>query len=131
MPDRNTNPPLRPRPFKLDLNSYDSNTSNTRNGLLTPTKGFRTRVVRIRVIQEQADGRHLMEVYFGTAADIQDAGSKAVAIMDVPNNGSDDTRTFEAGEGPRGLRDEVLSFRWLGTPPTTVHKINVETTEAP
>ena len=37
----------------------------------------------------------------------------------------DETRTYDRGEGPRGLRNEVLSGRWK-TATFTVHKIMVE-----
>ena len=107
----------------------DSNTSNTRATLVIPSKGTRIRLLRTRVIQEQADGRHLWECYFGTGADITVSPDAAVDILDVPNDGEAGTRTFLRDEGPRGSRDEVLSGRWLGTPPTTVHKIIVEYTE--
>ena len=86
-------------------------------------------MLRVRVVQGQADGRHLWELYFGTSADITVNPVKAVDILDVPNLGEVGTRTYLRDEGPRGLRDEVLSGRWLGTAPTTVHKIMVEYTE--
>jgi hypothetical protein len=110
------------------VNAHDSNTSNTREALVTPAKGRRIRLLKVRVIQEQADGRHLWELYFGTGSDITTNPEKAVDILDVPSLGEASTRTFLRDEGPRGLRDEVLSGRWLGTPPTTVHKIIVEYT---
>jgi hypothetical protein len=117
------------RPYVALVTAYDSNTSNTRESLVTPSKGRRIRLLKVRVIQEQADGRHLWELYFGTGADITTDPDKAVDILDVPNQGETSTRTFVRDEGPRSLRDEVLSGRWLGTPPTTVHKIIVEYTE--
>ena len=121
---------VRRRPYVALVNAHDSNTSNTRDTLVTPSKGTRIRLLRVRVIQEQADGRHLWELYFGTGADITVNPEKAVDILDVPNLGEAATRTFLRDEGPRGLRDEVLSGRWLGTAPTTVHKVMVEYTEA-
>jgi len=117
------------KPYVALVNAHDSNTSNTRETLVTPSKGRRIRVLRTRVIQEQADGRHLWELYFGTGADVTVNPEKAVDILDVPNLGEVSTRTFLRDQGPRGLRDEVLSGRWLGTAPTTVHKIMVEYTE--
>ena len=120
---------VRRRPYVALVNAYDSNTSNTRETLVTPSKGTRVRLLRVRVIQEQADGRHLWELYFGTGADITTNPEKAVDILDVPNLGEVSTRTFLRDEGPRALRDEVLSGRWLGTAPTTVHKIIIEYTE--
>lgn len=121
----------RPRDYVVKLNAHDSNTSNTREAIATPSKGKRIRVVRVRVIQESTDGRHLYEVYFGAGANISTNPSKAVAVLDIPDLDEDSTRTFLKAEGPRGLRDEVLSGRWQGTPPITVHKIMVEYTEEP
>ena len=121
---------VRRRAYVALVNAHDSNTSNTRDTLVTPSKGTRIRLLRVRVVQEQADGRHLWELYFGTGADITVNPEKAVDILDVPNLGEAATRTFLRDEGPRGLRDEVLSGRWLGTAPTTVHKVMVEYTEA-
>ena len=113
--------PIRRRPYVALVRAHDSNTSNTRNTLV--------RVLRVRVIQEQTDGRRLWELYPGTGADITTDPAKAIDILDIPNDGEAATRTFLRDEGPRGERDEVLSGRWLGTPPTTVHKIIVEYTE--
>jgi hypothetical protein len=97
--------------------------------LVIPSNGRRVRVLRVRVIQEQTDGRHLWELYLGTGTDITTDPAKAIDILDIPNDGEAATRTFLRDEGPRGERDEVLSGRWLGTPPATVHKIIVEYTE--
>ena len=120
---------IRRRPYIALVNAHDSNTSSTRETLVTPAKGKRIRLLRARVIQEQADGRHLWELYFGTGSDITVNADKAVDVLDVPNEGEISTRTFLRDEGPRGLRDEVLSGRWVGTAPTTVHKIIIEYTE--
>ena len=117
------------RPYIALVNAYDSNTLNTRETLITPSKGRRIRLLRVRVVQEQADGRHHWELYFGTGTDITVNPDKAVDILDVANEGEAKTRTFLRSEGPRGLRDEVLSGRWLGTAPTTVHKVIIEYTE--
>jgi len=119
----------RPRAYVALLNAHDSNTSNIREEIATPNKGKRIRVLRVRAIQESADGRHLYELYFGAGADITTNPAKAVDSLDIPNLGEAATRTFLKEEGPRGLRDEVLSGRWAGTAPTTVHKIMVEYTE--
>ena len=125
MTTRRTSSPRR-RPYTVLLNAHDSNTSNTRDTIATPTNGKRLRVVRVRAIQESIDGRHLYELYFGTGANITTNPSKAVGILDIPDLGEDETRTFLRTEGPRGERNEVLSGRWAGTAPTTVHKIMVE-----
>ena len=120
---------VRRRGYVALVNAHDSNTSGTRETLVTPAKGRRIRLLKVRVIQEQADGRHLWELYFGSGADVTVNPDKAVDILDVPNLGETSTRIFLKDEGPRGLRDEVLSGRWLGTAPTTVHKIIVEYVE--
>ena len=52
---------VRRRPYVALVNAHDSNTSNTREALATPAKGRRIRLLKARVIQEQADGRHLWE----------------------------------------------------------------------
>lgn len=122
----------RPRPYTVNLNAHDSNTSNTREAIATPAKGKRIRVVRVRAIQETTDGQEFYELYFGTGANITTNPAKAVAILDIPDLGEDSTRTFLKEEGPRGLRDEVLSGRFATSPaPTTVHKIMVEYEEDP
>ena len=119
--------PIRPRPrrFAPKLRAHDSNTNTNRNTVLTPTKGKRIRIIRVRGIQEQADGRHLYELYFGTGANITINPEKAVDTLDILDLNDDETRTYERGEGPRGLRNEVLSGR-CKTATTTVHKIMVE-----
>ena len=120
---------VRRRPYVALVRAHDSNTSNTRNTLVTPSKCRRIRVLRVRVIQEQTDGRRLWELYLGTGTDITTNPEKAIDILDIPDNGEAFTRTFLRDQGPRGERDEVLSGRWLGTPPTTVHKVIIEYTE--
>lgn len=120
---------VRRRPYVALVRAHDSNTSNIRNTLVTPAKGRRIRVLRVRVIQEQADGRQLWELYLGTGTDITTNPEKAIDILDIPDSGEAASRTFLRDEGPRGERDEVLSGWWLGTQPTTVHKVIVEYTE--
>ena len=51
--------------------------------------------------------------------------AKAIDTLDILDLNDDETRTYERGEGPRGLRNEVLSGRWKAAT-TTVHKIMVE-----
>ena len=122
-----TKTPIRPRPrrFAPDLRAHDSNTSTARDTILTPAAGKRIRVIRIRGIQESADGRHLYELYFGTGANIASNPAKAIDTLDILDLSDDETRTYERGEGPRGLRNEVLSGRWK-TAAASVHKIMVE-----
>ena len=126
---RNRRVQPRPRAYEPLLQAYDSNTSNVRETLVTPNKGKRLRILRVRVIQEAADGRRLYEVYFGEGTDIATHPSKAVDTLDIPELGEDSTRVFPRDEGPRGLRDEPLSGRWSGEAPSSVHKIMVEYTE--
>ena len=126
---RNRRVQPRPRVYEPLLQAYDSNTSNVRETLVTPRKGKRLRVLRVRVIQEVADGRRLYEVYFGTGGTISADPSKVVDTLDVPELGEESTRLFPRDEGPRGQRDEPLSGRWSGDSPSTVHKIMVEYTE--
>ena len=83
------------------VNTHDSNTSNTRDTLVTPAKGKRIRLLRTRVIQEQADGRHLWEHYFGTGADITVNPEKAIDILDIPNESEVTTRTFLSPNPPK------------------------------
>ncbi len=130
MTTRRRSPGPRPRRYITLVNSHDSNTSTTREAIATPKKGTRIRVVRVRVIQETADGRQLYELYFGTGATITTNPTKAVDILEVNNLGADNTRTWNRDSGPRGDRDEVLSGRWINAP-TSVHKVNVEYTEDP
>jgi len=120
---------VRRRPYVALVWAHDSNTSNTRDTLITPSKGRRIRVLRVRVIQEQAAGRRLWELYLGTSTDITTDPEKAIDILDIPDSGEAATRTFLRDQGPRGEWDEVLSGRWLGTPPTSGHKVIVEYTE--
>ena len=126
---RNHRVRVRRRSYAALVNAHDSNTSGVRETLVTPAKGRRIRLLKTQVIQEQPDGRRLWELYFGTGADITVNPDKAVDILDVPNLGETSTRTFLKDEGPRGLRDEVLSGRWLGAAPATAHKIIVEYVE--
>ena len=126
---RNRRVQPRPRVYEPLLQAHDSNTSSERETLVTPNKGKRLRILRVRAIQEVADGRRLYEVYFGAGASIAAAPDKAVDTLDIPELGEDATRTFPRDEGPRGQRDEPLSGRWSGAAPYTAHKIIVEYTE--
>ncbi len=126
---RNRRVQPRPRVYEPLLQAHDSNTSNARETLVAPNKGKRLRILRVRVIQETADGRRLYEVYFGSGADIAAEPAKAVDTLDVPELGEGATRAFPRDEGPRGRRDEPLSGRWSGEAPAAAHKIMVEYTE--
>ena len=122
---------VRRRPYVLKVKHVDSNTSTGRQTILTPTTGFRTRLVRVEVQQDASDGRHLWELYFGTAGNIITDPKKGIDILAIPDQGSAKSRTFLKDQGPRGLRDEVLSGRWRGTAPTGAHTITIEYSEEP
>ena len=119
----------RPRVFEPLLQAHDSNTSNLRETLVSPSKGKRLRILRVRVIQETAEGRRLYEVYFGEGETMAADPARAVDTLDVPDLGEDSTRVFPRDEGPRGERDEPLSGRWSGDAPSNGHKVMVEYTE--
>ena len=120
---------VRRRPNQLKIKVLDASTNNSRQELLAPAPGHRIRFIRAKVLQDTSDGRHLWELFFGDAGNIITAPNRGIDILAVPDLGSDVTRTFLREEGPRGKRDEVLSGRWRGTAPTTVHKIVVEYSE--
>ena len=120
---------VRRRPYLLKVREIESNTTNDRQTLLTPSKGYRARLVQVKVLQDVSDGRHVLEIYFGTARNIVTDPSKGIDILTVPDEGSASTRVFLKDQGPRGLRDEVLSARWRGRRPQYPHKILVEYTE--
>ena len=126
---RNRRVQPRPRVYEPKLRAHDTNTATEREPLVIPSKGKRLRILRVRAIQEVADGRRLYEVYFGEGVNIASDPAKAVDTLDIPELGEDSTRIFPRDEGPRGLRDEPLSGRWGNTPPVTSHKIIIEYTE--
>jgi len=119
------------RPYELLVAEVASNTTTDRQTLLTPTNGYHARIVKVKVQQDAADGRHLWELYFGTAGNIITDQAKGIDILAIPNLGSAKTRVYLKDEGPRGLRDEVLSGRWRGTAPANAHTIIIEYTEEP
>ncbi len=120
---------LRRRRYQLRIKVVDASTDIDRQTILAPSPGRRLRFVRARVLQQSTDGRHLWELFFGDAGNIITAPNRSIDVLAVPDAGSTATRTFSRGEGPRGKRDEVLSGRWRGTAPATVHKLIVEYTE--
>ena len=120
---------VRRRRYQLQIKAVDSSTDIDRQTILSPSPGRRIRFIRTRILQEASDGRHLWELFFGDAGNIITAPNRGIDILAVPDLGSDASRTFRRGEGPRGKRNEVLSGRWRGTAPTTSHKIIIEYTE--
>lgn len=121
----------RRRPYLLKTQEVQSSTNTSRQTILSPSGGYRIRIVRVKLKQHAADGRHLWELYFGTARNIITDQTKGIDILAVPNKGSDTTRTYLKSEGPRGNRGEVLSGRWRGTAPTSANTILIEYTEEP
>lgn len=100
--------------------------------LVTPTTGRRLRLIRLKLVQSTTDGEHFFEVYYGTlsTALLADAGSGAgvVDILDVADKGEDLTRSWSRGEGPRGIKNEVLGVRPI-TEIATTHDAIIEYTE--
>ena len=120
---------VRRRPYQLRVRIVDGSTNTSRQTLLAPSKGFRVRFIRVKVLQESSDGRHLWELFFGDAGNMITAPNRSIDVLAVPDAGSAATRTFSRNQGPRGKRDEVLSGRWRGVAPTSIHKIVIEYTE--
>ena len=120
---------MRRRRYQLQIRAVDSSTNIDRQTILSPSPGRRIRFIRTRVLQDVSDGRHLWELFFGDAGNIITTPNRSIDILAIPDLGSDASRTFLRGEGPRGKLNEVLSGRWRGTAPTTSHKIIIEYTE--
>ena len=121
--------PLRRRPFVLKTADVTPSNRRGRHTILAPAKGYRIRLVRVKVIQPESDGRHLCEIYFGTAGNLITEPSRAVDILAVPDRGTASTRAYPRDQGPRGRRGEPLSLRWRGGRPSTAHKVIIEYTE--
>ena len=122
-------PPLRRRPFALKTAEVTPGNRRGRHTILTPSKGYRLRLLRVKVVQPQADGRHLCEIYFGEAGSLITDPSRAVDILAVPDQGAASTRVYPREQGPRGKRGEPLSLRWRGRRPSTPHKVIIEYAE--
>ena len=121
--------PLRRRPFTLKAVEVTPSNRRGRHTILTPTKGYRIRLARVKVVQPEPDGRHLCEIYFGTAGNLITAPSRAVDVLAVPDRGTASTRAYPRDQGPRGMRGEPLSLRWRGRRPSIAHKVIIEYTE--
>ena len=121
--------PLRRRPYVLNTAEVTATRSRRRQTILTPSKGYRIRLVRVKVLQPAPDGRHSCELFFGTAGSLATDPSRAIDILSVPDEGKSATRSYHREQGPRGLRGEPLSFRWRGRPPSNDHKVIIEYTE--
>ena len=120
---------LRRRPFVPKTAEVTVRNRRGRLTLLEPSKGFRIRLVRVKVIQPVSDERHLCEIYFGTAGNLITDPSRAVDILAVPDSGTASTRAYPRDQGPRGRRGEPLSLRWRGRRPSGDHKAIIEYTE--
>ncbi len=120
---------LRRRTYQLLIRVVDASTDIDRQTILSPSPGKKLRFIRAKVLQESSDGRHLWELFFGDAGNMITAPNRAIDVLAVPDSGSTATRTFLRDQGPKGKRDEVLSGRWRGTAPTSVHKLIIEYTE--
>ena len=121
--------PLRRRPYVLRTAEATATRSRRRQTILTPSKGYRIRLIRVKVVQPEPDGRHSFELFFGTAGSLATAPWRAVDILAVPDKGTASTRAYHREQGPRGLRGEPLSFRWRGRPPSNGHQVIIEYTE--
>ena len=121
--------PLRRRPFVLRTAEVTPSRRRGRHTILTPAKGYRLRLVRVKVIQPESDGRRLCEIYFGTAGSLVTDPSRAVEVLAVPDGGTASTHAYLRGQGPRGRRGEPLSLRWRGRPPSSDHKVIIEYAE--
>ena len=121
--------PLRRRPFTLKTAGVTPSRRRGRHTILAPAKGYRIRLVRVKVVQPEADGRRLCEIYFGTAGNLITDPARAVDILAVPNRGTASTRTYPRDQGPRGRRGEPLSLRWRGRSPSNDHQVIIEYTE--
>ena len=120
---------VRRRRYQLQIRAVDSSTDIDRQTILSPSPGRRIRFIRTRVLQDASDGRHLWELFFGDAGNIITAPNRSIDVLAIPDLGSDASRAFLRGTGPRGKMNEVLSGRWRGTAPITAHKIIIEYTE--
>ena len=121
----------RRRDYELLTQEVASSTDTDRQTILTPRNGFRIRLVRVAVQQHATDGRHLWELFYGSAGNMITAPNRGIDMLAVPDQGSASTRTYLQNQSPRGDRNEVLSGRWRGTAPVNAHTIIIEYSEEP
>ena len=110
--------PVKPRIFArhirvVSLGATDTSATALINGL--GPRGHR-RIIRIRIVQNVTDGKHVIELYFGTGASIYSSPTKAIDILNVPDLGEDATRTYSEGTGPVGLHAEQITYRFKSAP---------------
>lgn len=96
---------------KTEIWTPTSPSDTTRFTIKTPTKGKKTRIVRVEVFDVSISAPVVLELYFGTATNADGANDKAIDLLKVPMAGSDATRTWARGAGPVGDKDQVLSGR--------------------
>lgn len=126
---RQSNRSIRPRTHAVRFTiGTDLGLNTNRGTLLTPTTGKALEILRVKAIQETADGLHLIELYFGTGTNIDISPSKGIDILRVADLSEDTSQTYLRGTGPTGLKNEVLSARHRSTP-ATVHKLLIWYTE--
>ena len=128
---RTSRSPVRRRDYILKVREVATVTTTDRQTLVTPSNGFRVRVVKIRAVRIAADDYRLLEIYFGTAANLITGPNKGIDILGVPSLRSASTRTARRGEGRVGQRNEVVSIRWRGIAPNNAHAVIIEYTEEP
>ena len=108
-------------------------TGANRETLLTPTAGYRIRLVRIWLVVTVAESSEKpLELYFGAGANAASNRAKIIDIFpNVKSIGAYSTRTYDAlsvGRAPTGARDESISYRWQ-TAPANTHSIFIEYVE--
>jgi hypothetical protein len=96
-------------------------TNATRNTLLTPTVGYRARMVRIWAIITPPELNSItLELYFGTGANATTDRGKLIDMLRTGTSaGIIQTRTYDSlsvGRAPTGAINEVISYRWGSTP---------------
>lgn len=96
---------------------------------MTPSPGRRIRIYQIRLVQLTEEGTRECEFYFGHAANIEAAGDDAIDILRVGNQSEASTRTWNAADGPLGVRGQVVSQRWLTSPSWRSHQVIVQYSE--
>ncbi len=105
----------------------------TRETLLTPTAGYRIRLVRIWLVVTTAESSEKpLELYFGTGTNATSNRAKVIDIFpEVKSIGAYTTRTYDTlsvGRAPTGARDESISYRWQSAPANN-HSIFIEYVE--
>ena len=104
--------------------------STTPSTIVTPTTGTRLRLLRIHASNyPNIVGSVLNELYFATGATIETTPSKAVDAWTMSGSTAEFSRTWTRGEGPRGLKDELLSFRVNSAVAGGTVKLVIEYTE--